>query len=138
MSGTISAGAGKTGAGKTGSKKALGARGEDIAVKYLKREGFKIMDRNWRCTPGEADVVAREDDDIVFIEVKTRTSGDNGLPEEAVNRQKRKKYENIAIHYLASHDLASARVRFDVISIILVGNTKAFLRHHRDAFGVGD
>ena len=120
------------------TRKELGARGEAVACLYLERQGIEILERNWRCKAGEADIIAREDDEIVFIEVKTRASLSAGLPEDSVTRQKRRKYEGIAIYYLARADAPSSKVRFDVISITLVNAGRAFLRHHRDAFSTGD
>lgn len=119
-------------------RKQLGSRGEDIACAFLERAGVEIIERNWRCQAGEADVIAREEGDLVFVEVKTRSSGVAGFPEEAVNREKRRRYEKIAMEYLFSHDLPSARVRFDVMALLLSNDGKTFLRHHRDAYGTGD
>jgi putative endonuclease len=119
-------------------RKRLGNQGEDIACTFLERSGVTILERNWRCQAGEADVIAREGDDLVFVEVKTRTSNSAGFPEDAVNREKRRRYEKIATEYLFSHNLPSARVRFDVMALLLSGDGKAFLRHHRDAYGEGD
>ena len=119
-------------------RKELGARGEAVACLYLERQGIEVLERNWRCKAGEADIIAREDDEIVFIEVKTRASLSAGLPEDSVTRQKRRRYEGIAIYYLARSDSPSSKVRFDVIAITLVSAGRAFLRHHRDAFSAGD
>jgi putative endonuclease len=121
-----------------GAKKLLGARGEEAASAYLERQGIQIIERNWRCSAGEADIIARESDALVFIEVKTRTTHAAGLPEEAITKAKRARYEKIAIEYLDNHDLPSSRVRFDVISINVSGKGRAFLRHHRDAFCAGE
>jgi putative endonuclease len=122
----------------TEQRRQLGNRGEDIACTFLEGEGVKIIERNWRCQAGEADVIAREGEDLVFVEVKTRSSDAAGFPEDAVNRRKRQRYEKIAMEYLFTHNLPSARVRFDVMSLLLSGDGKAFLRYHRDAYGVGD
>jgi putative endonuclease len=122
----------------TKQRKRLGSQGEDIACAFLERSGVKIIERNWRCQAGEADVIACEGGDLVFIEVKTRSSKAAGFPDEAVNREKRKRYEKIAMEYLFTHDLPSARVRFDVMALLLSGDGKTFLRHHRDAYGEGD
>jgi putative endonuclease len=119
-------------------RRQLGNRGEDIACTFLEGEGVRILERNWRCQAGEADVIAREGEDLVFVEVKTRTSDAAGFPEDAVNRRKRQRYEKIAMQYLFTHNLTSARVRFDVMSLLLSNDGKAFLRYHRDAYGVGD
>jgi putative endonuclease len=122
----------------TEQRKKLGDQGEEIACTFLKHSGAKILERNWRCQAGEADVIAREGDDLVFIEIKTRTSHSAGFPEDAVNREKRRRYEKIAMEYLFSHDLPSVHVRFDVMALLLSRDGKAFLRHHRDAYGEGD
>jgi putative endonuclease len=117
-----------------GANKQLGQMGEDLSCTYLLDNDFEIIERNWRCKAGEADIIAVENDTLVFIEVKTRATQSCGLPEDAVNQKKRTKYENIAIKYLATHDRPSSRVRFDVISLMVIENQKAFLRHHRDAY----
>lgn len=122
----------------TKQRKKLGKRGEDVACMYLTDLGTEIVERNWECQAGEADVIVRDGDDLVFVEVKTRSSTAAGFPEESVGQKKRRKYEQIAMDYLFSHDLPSARVRFDVLSLVLEPGGKTFLRHHRDAFGVGD
>ncbi|MDR3316115.1 MAG: YraN family protein [Coriobacteriales bacterium] len=118
----------------TKEQKQLGQRGEGYACHYLERQGVRILERNWRCKAGEADIIACEDEDLVFIEVKTRRSAAAGLPEEAVTPEKRKRYEGIALHYLATHSLPSSRVRFDVIALSVIDEGRAFVRHHRDAF----
>ena len=120
----------------TAQRKQLGKKGEDIACMYLESQGLEVIERNWRCQSGEADIIAREEGVLAFIEVKTRRSQAAGLPEDAVDLRKRRKYEKIATDYLFSHDLASTRIRFDVMALLLSNDGKALLRHHRDAFGV--
>ena len=122
----------------TKERKELGERGEFFACTYLERQGIQVLDRNWRCKAGEADIIAIEDDDVVFLEVKTRRMNtETGLPEDAITAAKRKRYERIAESYLFHHDLPSARIRFDVIAISVSDDGKALLRHHRDAFCCG-
>ena len=116
-------------------RKYLGAWGEYVACLYLERKGMSIIERNWRCRSGEADIIVLDGDDLVFVEVKTRTSEAAGFPEEAVTREKRRRYERIALEYLFAHELPSARVRFDVVAMIVNKTGKSFLRHHCDAFG---
>lgn len=121
----------------TGRK--LGAKGEDAACRYLSHKDYLILDRNWRCQFGEVDIVAMDGDDLVFVEVKTRSGYASGFPEEAVTSEKRRRYEGIALAYLAEHpSIRSVSLRFDVMSITMVGNHRAVLRHHQDAFGRGD
>ncbi|MEF2657397.1 MAG: YraN family protein, partial [Eggerthellaceae bacterium] len=95
----------------------------------------EILDRNWKCIAGEADIVALQDDTLCFIEVKTRKDAQKGFPSEAVDMRKRSRYERIAACYLKDHDYADVRVRFDVIAILVLGEGRAFLRHHLNAFG---
>lgn len=120
--------------GKNTHNQELGRRGEEAAVHFLERKGFYIHDCNWRCKAGEVDIVAEDEDVLVFIEVKTRSNCEKGLPEEAVDAAKRKRYERIAAYYLSKHEFVDKVVRFDVISILVVASDRAFLRHHRDAF----
>ena len=122
----------------TAQRKLLGNQGEDIACSYLKHAGAQVLERNWKCQSGDADIIAREGEDLVFLEVKTRSSEATGLPEDAVNRRKRQRYERIAMEYLFTHDLPSMRVRFDVLALVISSEGKTFLRHHRDAWCGGE
>lgn len=113
----------------------LGKRGEEAAACFLERREYEILDRNWKCIAGEADIVALQDDTLCFIEVKTRKDAQKGFPSEAVDTRKRSRYERIAACYLKDHDYADVRVRFDIIAILVLGEDRAFLRHHLNAFG---
>lgn len=113
----------------------LGKRGEEAAACFLERREYEILDRNWKCIAGEADIVALQDDTLCFIEVKTRKDAQKGFPSEAVDTRKRSRYERIAACYLEDHDYADVRVRFDIIAILVLGEDRAFLRHHLNAFG---
>lgn len=114
----------------------LGRKGEDAAVRFLERRGYDIVERNWTCFAGEADIIARDGEAVVFVEVKTRTGASNGLPAEAVTKNKRERYEKIACAFLADYDVVDVPVRFDVVSISLIDTDRAMVRHHIDAFGV--
>ena len=125
--------------GKKTHNKKLGERGECAAALFLERRNYEIIERNWFCPGGEADIIARDSDGaLVFVEVKTRSDVDKGFPSEAVTAVKRKRYEKIAAYYLSDHPLADVCVRFDVISIVVIAPERAFIRHHINAFGVGD
>ena len=112
--------------------KDLGRKGEEAAARCLERKGYEILERNWRCRFGEADIIARDPSGtIVFVEVKTRRTVKTGLPEEAVSRSKRRRYENIALEYMAKHQWEDGTpLRFDAIAICVNGPNKAILRHH--------
>lgn len=120
-----------------GHNKELGARGELAALRYLEHAGFEILEHNWTCPAGEADIVAHDGDVLVFIEVKTRSGVSKGFPEEAVDAKKRRRYEKIAGWYLRGYDGVDTRVRFDVISILTLGPNRAFLKHYVNAFASG-
>ncbi|MCL2339895.1 MAG: YraN family protein [Actinomycetia bacterium] len=122
----------------TDSPRSVGARGEDFATHYLEKAGLTILERNWRCPAGEADIIAQDEDALVFIEVKTRQNIAAGFPEDSVNRGKRRRYEMIAAYYLSQSNSVSTQVRFDIIAILLTGAGQAFLKHHHDVFGVGE
>ena len=123
---------------KSSHNQELGRRGEDAAVRFLERRGFDVLERNWTCSAGEADIIAHDEKTLVFIEVKTRSNTDKGLPEEAVGREKRIRYERIAASYLRTYESVDVAVRFDVVSILVLGNERAFLRHHVNAFSVAE
>lgn len=114
----------------------LGRKGENAACKFLERKGFTILERNWVCPAGEADIIASIDteygSELHFVEVKTRKSTAKGFPEEAVNAEKRRKYEVIAEIYMQQHYCEEARVTFDIISILVTQPDRAFLRMHCD------
>lgn len=116
--------------------KDVGLQGEKAAARYLENKGYKIIDKNWKCCIGEIDIVALYEDTLIFVEVKTRTSIRTGLPEDAVNAKKRKKYESMAAFYLQDHDFVDMVIRFDVVGILVVDKSKALVRHHVNAFGV--
>ena len=99
----------------------LGKRGEDIAVDYLKRRGYKIIERNYRSRLGEIDIVAAHRSFTVFIEVKTRTGDDFGFPQESVDERKQRRMVRVAQTYIKHRRLKDANYRFDVVSIDFSG-----------------
>ena len=116
----------------------LGKKGEEAAASLLERKGYEILERNWTCPAGEADIIARDNDSIVFVEVKTRSGVEKGLPSEAVTPAKRERYERIAAWYLNECDQSDMYVRFDVVSILVLDGNKALVRHLVNAFGVAE
>jgi putative endonuclease len=98
--------------------KILGAAGEKQVEKYLRNKGYKILKRNYRTPFGEADLMALDGEDVVFIEVKTRTDDSFfATPAEAVTKQKQRRYRNIARYYLSGLQEEVA-IRFDVIEVV--------------------
>ena len=98
----------------------IGRIGEDIATKYLKRHGYKVIDRNFRSKRwGEIDIVATKDDVLVFVEVKTREGTKHGEPVEAVTPFKLGALKRAGQYYKMEHPEAPEALRIDVVSIIL-------------------
>jgi putative endonuclease len=115
--------------------KTLGAQGEDLAAKFLKRAGYEILERNAKLGRNEIDIIARDGDTIAFVEVKTRdTPGDAFSPEDNVHAAKQRKLITAAKHYMARHPDPNAYYRFDVVSVVIAPNTKPALALHKDAF----
>lgn len=112
--------------------KAIGSCGEDIAAHYLKNEGYNILLRNYKTPYGEADIVAKEGDTIVFVEVKTRTNKSFGQPFEAVDFRKQERLKRIALFFLKNSEL-NLKIRFDVISITVQDGSHN-INHIREAF----
>jgi putative endonuclease len=110
----------------------LGKIGEDLAVQYLIDKGYDILERNWRSHHKEIDIIAIDNREIVFIEVKTRQNDEYGLPELAVNRTKRMHILSAANSYIYRHKI-DLDVRIDVISI-LYHHGKPEINHIIDAF----
>ncbi len=100
----------------------LGNRGENIALATLKRDGYKIIDRNFRCNLGEIDLIAARQGRISFIEVKTRSRTDFGRPEESVSRTKQKRIARIARYYLKRKKISNTPCTFSVVSVSLKDN----------------
>ena len=95
----------------------LGKEGEDEATKYIEKQGYQIIQRNFRCKQGEIDIIAKDNVEYVFIEVKTRQNKNYGMPCEAVNEKKQKHIWNAAKYYLHIHKLENKYIRFDVIEV---------------------
>ena len=98
-------------------RKRTGKKGEDIAVAYLISRGYRIVERNYKCPLGEIDIVARDGDEIVFVEVKSRKSEEFGDPQLAVGLKKQKKVSRISLAYLKEKHLYPCNARFDVVAI---------------------
>jgi putative endonuclease len=100
-------------------KKELGKKGEELALGFLKRSGYRIIEKNYICRIGEMDIIAKEKDTLVFIEVKTRTSRMFGPPQLAVNPSKQRQLSKVALNYLKEKQLEDVKARFDVMAIVL-------------------
>lgn len=118
-------------------KKRRGRRGEDLACHFLRKKGFRILERNFRCKMGEIDIVAIGGEHLCFVEVKARTRTDYGMPRDAVNRRKQLKLLRTAQFYLKLHPgLADhASPRMDIIEI-LYRDEGSYVRHTPNAFSL--
>lgn len=114
------------------SRKEIGKLGENIAVEFLLKKGYTIIERNWRFKKAEIDIIAKNGPFIVFIEVKCRSTEIFGPPEQSINNKKEKLYKIAAEQYLDFHHLEN-ELRFDVISIIYNKN-KSVIKHYINAF----
>ena len=113
--------------------KELGIKGEEIAAGYLKKEGYKILARNWFCDHKEIDIIARQGDEIVIVEVKTREGDYFEEPWEAVSTQKIRNLVEVADAWLNERQI-DLETRFDVISIVFSDDVKYELTHFPGAF----
>jgi putative endonuclease len=105
---------------KDTQKIATGKEGEKIAAAYLEKNGYRIIEVNFRCTIGEIDIIAKEKNDLVFVEVKTRKSTALGYPEQAVGTRKQKKMSQLALWYMQKRKIVDTNARFDVVAITLI------------------
>ncbi|OZC43258.1 YraN family protein [Rhodococcus sp. WWJCD1] len=112
----------------------LGARGEDLAVRHLEDIGLEVIERNWRHRSGELDIIAREGDTMVFVEVKTRSGIGYGTPAEAVTYTKQVRIRGLALSWLALQQGPWVQIRFDVIAIVVGRDVNPVITHIRAAF----
>lgn len=95
----------------------IGKSGEELAVEFLKKQGYRILTRNYKTKLGEVDIIAKDKDTICFIEVKTRYSDKFGFPQEAVLRNKQRQISKAALVFLKGNNLLNKKARFDVVAI---------------------
>ena len=115
-------------------RQTLGRAAEDAAAAFLRREGLSVVARNVRFTEGEIDVVCRDADTVVFVEVKCRRAGWDEAPAAAVSWHKQRKLTRLAHHYLKWRRLEGVRCRFDVVSVTVDAGGGLDVRHVRSAF----
>ncbi len=113
-------------------RKDLGKAGEQLAVEHLEAKGFVILERNWHFSHKEIDIIARERNDIVVIEVKTRRAPVRELPEQAINKQKRQFLIAAANAYIKFNRIP-LEVRFDVVNVVYEYGLPV-ISHIRNAF----
>jgi len=111
-------------------RKEIGAIGENLATDYLKKHGYKIIQRNFRCREGEIDIIAQKGDCLVFVEVRTKRNTAFGTPEESVTLSKREKLISLANAYLQAYDKPPQSWRIDVVAVELGPNKKVLRLEH--------
>jgi putative endonuclease len=112
----------------------LGRLGEAAAAEELQRLGYVVRERNFRCRRGEADLVADEGIDLVFVEVKTRSQLRGGLPRDAVGWTKQQRLGRAALSYCARHAVTDRPIRFDIVEVVVLRGEIALVEVIRDAF----
>ena len=110
----------------------IGKKGEAYALQYLRRKGYKILDVNWYYKKKELDIVARQNDTLVVIEVKTRKKDGFESPKEAVTRKKQRMIIKAANAYVTENEM-DLEVRFDIVEVIISGKMHE-IEHIEDAF----
>lgn len=116
------------------SAHALGLRGEETALDFLRNKGYRIVERGYRFLRGEIDIIAWDGPTLVFVEVKARANTDFGLPEEAVTPAKQRQVRRIARGYLVDRALGEPDCRFDVLAILAPEDGAPVITHYEDAF----
>lgn len=115
-------------------RRLLGQSGEAIASKHVKKNGYKIVEKNFRCRFGEIDIIARDGSCLVFIEVKTRTSDRFGPPAASVDSRKQRQICRVTNFYLTKHNIEDCDIRFDVVAITLTKNKQPEVEIITNAF----
>jgi putative endonuclease len=115
------------------ARDAMGPRGENVAARYLRNLGYKIIVRNFSCELGEIDIVAKDDKTLVFVEVKTRAY-DDPTPEEQVNNTKQHQITKAAKFYLGRYGIPQPPARFDVVAVVWPEGREPQIRHTPHAF----
>lgn len=111
-----------------------GSLGEDSALQHLRAQGLVLLARNYRGGPGEIDLILRDPECVVFVEVKTRSAGGWLRPAAAVNLRKRKLLSASALHYLRQAGNPRVRIRFDIVEVLLRDGRVSEVRHLANAF----
>jgi len=106
----------------TKERLSLGELGERLALKKIKRLGYKFIAKNYRCPLGEIDLIARDGDCLVFIEIKTRRGRSIGFAKEAINKRKIRQISKVALAYMKENNCFDVKARFDAIAINIKGD----------------
>ena len=119
----------------TDERRSLGQRGEELALSYLKKNGYKIIEQNYRSKLGEIDIIARDRGVFAFVEVKTRYSNRFGGPKGAITQQKKRKLSMVALEYLKRTKKMGLKARFDVVAVH-IGPDRPIIELIKNAFNL--
>ncbi|WP_353828219.1 YraN family protein [Agromyces sp. SYSU T0242] len=109
----------------------LGRRGERLAAEHLEARGMRVLERNWRCRHGEIDLVVRDGDETVFVEVKTRSGDGYGHPFEAITARKLARLRRLALAWCHERGARSGRIRIDAVAVFAPATEPAIVEHLR-------
>ncbi len=112
----------------------LGQNGEKLAQTHIKKLGYKILTTNYRIRNGEVDIIAKDNDVLVFLEVKSRKSTSCGTPLSSITWRKQKKISGVALEYILRNNLVDTDARFDVISVTWDSTHSPRIEHIQNAF----
>lgn len=116
------------------NRKKVGILGEQKAVEFLETKKYRILKQNFRCPYGEIDIIAKDKDTIVFVEVKTRRTTNYGRGMEAVNYSKRQKIKKTALYFLSENTHRYSNLRFDVLDVFIDSQGGFYFEHIQNAF----
>ncbi|MBP5314082.1 MAG: YraN family protein [Eggerthellaceae bacterium] len=108
--------------------------GCSIAIHFIDKLGYELIEKNYTTSSGKIDLIAEDDDTLVFIDVHVDCGDECDLPEESFGRKTRLNFENVALNFLKEYEGDCWRLRLDTIGIAVVSSTRAFLRHHVNVF----
>ncbi|GAA3869438.1 YraN family protein [Leifsonia kafniensis] len=116
------------------AKDDLGRRGENYALSYLCAAGYQLVERNWRCAQGEVDLIVERGGEVVFVEVKTRSSVRFGHPFEAITAAKLARLRRLAYAWCAEADPPPRRIRIDAVAIVAAAGAEPVIEHRQGLF----
>ena len=116
------------------NKRKTGSKGEDIACEFLKNLNYEIIERNYQFGHGEIDIIAKDNDTLVFVEVKFRKSLEYGPPESAITKSKQKQIKKVAEAYIYEKEIKDTFCRIDVVTILQFRGGKPEINHYINAF----
>lgn len=110
--------------------KTLKQQSIESAAGFLAHRGYEILETGWTCAAGTADIIARDGDALVFVDVSARIGADKGMPASGVSAGERDSREKVAAFFLAGYAEVGVRIRFDDISLLILSEDRALVRHH--------